>query len=92
MALRAIRRPLDLIEGGRAEPGLPKRFGLRQNACDAAGAAAGHWPAGRPLHRKEKNMPHIQQLNAHVADLIAAGEVVERIPQRSARFAGGPWI
>ena len=37
-------------------------------------------------------MPHIQQLNAHVADLIAAGEVVERIPRRSERFAGGPSI
>ena len=28
--------------------------------------------------RKENNMPHIQQLSSHVADLIAAGEVVER--------------
>ena len=25
-------------------------------------------------------MPHIQQLDPHVADLIAAGEVVERQP------------
>ena len=25
-------------------------------------------------------MPHIQQLDPHVADLIAAGEVVERLP------------
>ena len=37
-------------------------------------------------------MAQIQQLSTHVADLIAAGEVVERIPQRSERFAGGPWI
>ena len=27
-------------------------------------------------------MPHIQQLDSHVADLIAAGEVVERVPAK----------
>ena len=37
-------------------------------------------------------MPHIQQLDSHVADLIAAGEVVERTPAKH-RFAGDPdWI
>ena len=34
-------------------------------------------------------MPHIQQLDSHVADLIAAGEVVERTPAKR-RFAGDP--
>ena len=29
-------------------------------------------------------MPHIQQLDSHVADLIAAGEVVERAPAKRA--------
>ena len=37
-------------------------------------------------------MPHIQQLDSHVADLIATGEVVERTPAKH-RFAGDPdWI
>ena len=36
-------------------------------------------------------MPHIQQLESHVADLIAAGEVVERTPA-TRRFAGDPLI
>lgn len=36
-------------------------------------------------------MPHIQQLESHVADLIAAGEVVERTPAKR-RFAGDPLI
>ena len=35
-------------------------------------------------------MPHIQQLDSHVADLIAAGEVVERTPAKR-RFAGDPF-
>lgn len=34
-------------------------------------------------------MPHIQQLDSHVADLIAAGEVVERAPANGP-FAGDP--
>ena len=34
-------------------------------------------------------MPHIQQLDPHVADLIAAGEVVERAPA-NVPFAGDP--
>ena len=39
--------------------------------------------------KKEFHMPHIQQLDPHVADLIAAGEVVERRP--NPRSAGrGP--
>ncbi len=36
-------------------------------------------------------MPHIQQLDAHVADLIAAGEVVERTPT-DVPSAGDPVI
>ena len=36
-------------------------------------------------------MPHIQQLEAHVADLIAAGEAVERTPA-NVPFAGDPFI
>ena len=36
-------------------------------------------------------MPHIQQLDSHVADLIAAGEVVERTPAKTA-LPGTPYI
>ena len=36
-------------------------------------------------------MPHIEQLAPHVADLIAAGEVVERTPA-NVPFAGDPMI
>ena len=35
-------------------------------------------------------MPNIQILDLHVADLIAAGEVVERSPA-NVPFAGGPF-
>ena len=35
-------------------------------------------------------MPHIQQLDSHVTDLIAAGEVAERAPAKR-RFAGDPF-
>ena len=35
-------------------------------------------------------MPHIEVLDSHVADLIAAGEAVERSPANGA-FAGGPF-
>jgi DNA mismatch repair ATPase MutL len=36
-------------------------------------------------------MPHIQQLDAYIADLIAAGEVVERTPA-NVPVAGDPMI
>lgn len=36
-------------------------------------------------------MPHIQQLDSHVADLIAAGEVAERTPSKRA-LPGTPYI
>ena len=39
---------------------------------------------------KELEMPHIQQLESHVADLIAAGEVVGAGPQRSGASPGVP--
>ena len=35
-------------------------------------------------------MPHIQQLSPHVADLISAGEVVERIPSEAGASPGAP--
>ena len=35
-------------------------------------------------------MPHIQQLDPHVADLIAAGEVVERLPGPPGAGPGPP--
>ncbi len=37
-------------------------------------SARSHFPFRKPV----THMPHIQQLDSHVADLIAAGEVVER--------------
>lgn len=36
------------------------------------------FPFSPSLPKRRKSMPHIQQLSPHVADLIAAGEVVER--------------
>ena len=36
-------------------------------------------------------MPHIQQLDSHVADLIAAGEVAERAPAMR-HVAGDPGV